>query len=302
MNFAAFDLNLLRVYDAIMRERSVTRAGERIGMSQPAVSSALNRLRHMLDDQLFVRRGNDMVPTPRAEPVRSALASLEAALGADDRFDPASAERTYTLLGADFFSTLVMPGLFRAMSEEAPGVRLRGLDSGVGDVARLLLEDTIDAALEGPLDVPEWVSRERLFTSPFAVVAARSHPSLSGLSSGDTVPLEVFCRAPHALRSIDGSMSGWVDRALARTGMQRRVVLALPHFHGVVLAVARGRLIAAVPAQLANAVASDLDLLVLQPPIEVPAPEIQMYWHSRHDRNPAHRWMRQKVLEAVQAL
>lgn len=112
----------------------------------------------------------------------------------------------------------------------------------------------------------------------------------------------MFCRAPHALRSIDGSMSGWVDRALARTGMQRRVVLALPHFHGVVLAVARGRLIAAVPAQLANAVASDLDLLVLQPPIEVPAPEIQMYWHSRHDRNPAHRWMRQKVLEAVQAL
>jgi DNA-binding transcriptional LysR family regulator len=306
MNFAAFDLNLLRVFDAVMRERSVTRAGDRIGLSQPAVSSALNRLRHLLNDQLFVRRGNDMAPTPRAEalaePVREVMARLEAALGAEDRFDPRTAERTYTLLGADFFSTQVMPGLFRTMSGKAPGVRLRLLDSGHGDVGRLLLEDVIDAALEAPMELPDWVSRQPLFVSPFSIVAARSDPAMAGLTDGDTVPLELFCARPHALRSISGAMSGWIDDALLKIGHTRRVMLALPHFQGVVLAVAQGDLIAAVPAQLARAVARDLDLLVLQPPMDVPAPEIQMYWHSRHDRNPAHGWMREEVLAAVQSL
>jgi DNA-binding transcriptional LysR family regulator len=305
VNFQAFDLNLLRVFDAVMRERSVTRAGDRIGLSQPAVSSSLNRLRHLLNDQLFVRRGNDMAPTPRAEalaePVREVLARLETALGAEDRFDPRTAERTYTLLGADFFSTQVMPGLFRAMSAKAPRVRLRLLDSGHGDVGRLLLEDVIDAALEAPLELPEWVSRERLFLSPFSIVAARSDPAMAGLDDGDTIPMELFCAQPHVLRSISGAMSGWIDEALAKVDRNRRVVLALPHFQGVVLAVAQGGLIAAVPLQLARAVASDLDLLVLQPPIEVPTPEIQMYWHSRHDRSPAHRWMREEVLAAVRS-
>jgi DNA-binding transcriptional LysR family regulator len=306
VNFQAFDLNLLRVFDAVMRERSVTRAGDRIGLSQPAVSSALNRLRHLLNDQLFVRRGNDMAPTPRAEalaePVRDFMARLEAALGADERFDPSTAERTYTLLGADFFSTLVMPRLFRMMSRKAPGVRLRLLDSGYGDVDRLLLDDVIDAALERPLAAPEWVSSERLFVSPFAIIAARQDPAIAGLVEGDPVPVEVFCAQPHVLRSIDGSMSGWLDEALGRTGRARRVVLTLPHFQGVALAVAQGRLLAAVPRQFANAVATDLDLALFEPPVEVPAPEIRMYWHSRHDRNPAHRWMREEVLAAVQSL
>src|SRR3954451_13086285 len=105
MNFGAFDLNLLRVFDALMRERSVTRAGEQIGLSQPAVSQALNRLRALLDDQLFVRRGAEMLPTPRAEAlgpaIRDALAQVEVALTGDRRFDPATAERAYTLIGAD---------------------------------------------------------------------------------------------------------------------------------------------------------------------------------------------------------
>lgn len=305
MNFSAFDLNLLRVFDALARERSVTRAGDMIGMSQPAVSSALGRLRDLLKDELFVRRGNEMLPTPRAEaiaePVRDALAQIERAISADARFDPASAERIFTLFGADMFSMQLMPRFAHRMAAAAPRIVLRLLDSASGDVERLLRDNVIDMALERPLDMPEWVSRELMFHSPFVVIAARGHRAIrdAGIKPGAKLPLKLFCSLPHALRSIDGSLSGAVDDALRKAGATRRVVLALPHFHAIALAVAEGILIATVPVQFAKAVASDLGLSIYKPPIAVPVPEISLYWHKRNDANPAHRWMRGQIMAAI---
>jgi DNA-binding transcriptional LysR family regulator len=305
MNFAAFDLNLLRVFDALMRERSATRAGDMIGLSQPAVSNALNRLRHALDDELFVRRGNDMLPTPRAEAiadrVRDALAQLEAVVAGDARFDPATAQRIFTLFGADFFSMLFMPNFAARIAALAPGIALRLIDSAGGDVERLLRDNAIDIALERPLDMPDWVSRQVLFSAPFAVIAARRHAALqkAKIKPGAKLPLKLFCALPQALRSIDGGMSGNTDDALRKAGAQRRVVLTLPHFHAVALAVAGGSLIAVVPQQFAERVADDLGLAVYRPPVEIPAPEIRMYWHKRHDGHPAHRWLRGEILTAI---
>jgi DNA-binding transcriptional LysR family regulator len=303
MNFASFDLNLLRVFDALMRERSATRAGALIGLSQPAVSNALNRLRQVLGDELFVRRGNDMVPTPRAESlaerVRDALAQVEQALAGDVRFDPEGADRVFTLLGADFFATQLMPDLAERIAAAAPRIALRLLDSASGDVERLLRENAIDAALERPLEMPDWVSRHLLFGSPFAIIAARRHPALKSVRPGAQLPLDRFCALPHAIRSIDGSMAGMIDDALRKAGAERRVMLALPNFQGIAQAVARGRLIAAVPVQFATAVAKDLDLAIYAPPVEVPVPEISMYWHKRHDQNPAHRWLRGQIVDAT---
>lgn len=308
MSFAAFDLNLLRVFDALMRERSVTRAGALIGLSQPAVSNALSRLRHALRDELFVRRGNDMVPTPRAEAlaerVGDALAELEQALYSDARFEPASAERTFTLMGADFFSTLLMPDLAERIAAVAPGIALRMVDSARGEVERLLRENAIDAALERPLEMPEWISHRLLFPSPFVVVAARGHAALTnaGVAPGAAIPLEVYCALPHAIRSIDGSLAGMVDAALRQAGAERRVLLALPNFQGIGEAVARGRLVAAVPLQYARAVAEDLGLDIYRPPVEVPVPEMRLYWHRRHDRSPPHVWLREEIVAATRAL
>lgn len=303
MNFQTFDLNLLRVFEALMRERSVTRAGEHVGLSQPAVSAALARLRAALDDQLFVRRGTEMVPTPRAESltpsVRDALGTLERGLFGDRRFDASTAETSFTLLGADFFSTLVMPNLGAWLRVEAPGVRLRFLDSARGDVDRLLQDDSIDLALERPLQVPDWVSSELLFVSPFVVVAARGHRGLNDLAAGSAIPLDRFCSIPQAIRTITGDLSGAVDEALALAGAQRKVVLGLPHFQSVALAVGRSDLIAALPVQYAQAVADELDLDIFQLPVPSPAPEIRMYWHSRHDSRPAHAWLRRAVATAV---
>lgn len=305
MNFAAFDLNLLRVFDALMKERSVTRAGDMIGLSQPAVSNALSRLRHALQDELFVRRGNDMIPTPRAEAlaerIRDALTQVEQAIAGDVAFDAARAERIYTLMGADFFSMQVMPALSKQIGRMAPGIRLRLIDSGSGDVERLLRDNVIDAALERPLEMPDWISRQLLFRSPFVVIAARGHEAIrrAGIRPGERLPLALFCALPHALRSIDGSMTGSVDTALQKAGGARRVSLALPHFQGVALAVAEGHVIAAVPIQFAQAVAKSLRLEIYDPPVDVPAPEVRLYWHKRHDRNPAHRWLRDQITDAM---
>lgn len=305
MNFAAFDLNLLRVFDALMRERSVTRAGEQIGLSQPAVSQALNRLRALLDDQLFVRRGAEMAPTPKAESlapaIRNALSLVETALLGDRAFDPTQAQRTYTILSSDFFSMLVMPEVFARISAEAPGVRLRMVDSALGDVERLLQDDAVDLAAERPLTVAEWVSRELIFTSAFSIIAARGHRRLAeaGVAPGGVIPLDLFCDLPHAIRSIDGSMSGWTDEALAAVGRQRRVVLTLPQFAAVAKAVAQSELIAAIPKEYAEVVAGEEGLEVYQAPLTLGRPEISLYWHSRHDKNPAHIWLRDHLRAAT---
>lgn len=305
MNFNGLDLNLVRVLDALLQERSVTRAGERIGLSQPAVSAALNRLRYALNDQLFVRRGNEMLPTPRAEslaePVRAALTQIERAFESGRKFEPATLQRTFTLMGADILSMFVMPTLAARLAAFAPGVSLRFLDSARGDVAKLLQEDAIDAALERPLDVPDWISSTLLFRSPFAIIAARDNPALkaAGAAEGETLPLDLFCELPHALRSIDGSMSGMTDEALAEFGKSRKVSLALPHFQAVALAVASGNYLAAVPVQFARLAARSLPLALYEPPLPIPVPEIKIYWHARHDDEAPHQWMRNQVLATI---
>jgi DNA-binding transcriptional LysR family regulator len=308
MNLNALDLNLVRVLDALLREKSVTRAGEQIGLSQPAVSAALNRLRHALNDQLFVRRGNDMVPTPRAEslaePVRAALREIERAFQPMKDFDPAGLERTFTFMGADFFSMLLMPPLAARIAALAPRVSFRFLDSARGDVSKLLQDDQIDVALERPLEVLDWVSSTPLFESPFAIIAAKDNAAIrqARIAEGERLPLDLFCELPHAIRSIDGSMSGFTDEALGRIGRARHVRLALPHFQAVALAVAGGLYLAAVPRQFAAVAAKSLPLAVYESPLPIFSPAVRMYWHARHDDEPPHRWIRNQILEAIDAL
>ncbi len=308
MNLNAFDLNLLRVLDALLKERSVTRAGERIGLSQPAVSAALNRLRHHFGDQLLVRSGNDMLPTPRAEAlqesVRRALGLVEGVLGRGEAFDARQLDRTVTLLGADFFATTLVPALSRELAVAAPKVRLRMLDSARGDVGRLLQDDVIDAALERPLVLPDWIASEVLFHSPFAVIARPDEGAIAaaGLAPGAVMPLDLFCALPHVLRSIDGGFSGATDAALASIGRERRVVLTVPQFHAVSLAVAQGGVIAVVPCQFAEKVAGPMGLAIYRTPLPIPAPAINLYWHARHTGEPAHRWLRALIVAEVRRL
>ena len=301
MNFSAFDLNLLRVFDAMIDACNTTRAAEKVGLSQPAVSAALARLRHATGDPLFLREGNRMVPTARAEamaaPVRTALAALESTLSAPEAFEPASATRRFRLLGADYFSTLFMPLLSVLVEAEAPGVVLQMLDLAAGP-AKTLADGAVDLCLDIARPVPEWVETERLYQSHLLAVAARGHPQLAGVAPGAVIPMVVFAGLRHAIVAGDGATRGTVDAALDHVGVRRRVVLTLPHFHAVALAVAESTLVAALPAHFARAVAPRLGLEIYRLPVPEPAVQITMYWHSRNAVDPGSLWLREKVRTA----
>ncbi len=305
MNFAALDLNLLRVFDAMVDVRNTTRAGERVGLSQPAVSAALTRLRHATGDPLFVREGNRMVPTARAEamagPVRAALSALERTLSAPERFEPSGARRRFRLHGSDYFSTLVMPPLAALVEAEAPGVVLQLLDLPGGLEAQLA-EGGADLCLDVRRPVADWVEAEALFASRLVGVAAPGNPVLASVAPGTTVPDAVYGALRHGLVSGDGATRGTLDAQLEARGVARRVVLTLPHFHAVALAAIESGIFVALPRHFARAVAPRLGLEIYELPVPGPDVEVTMYWHARNADDPGSRWLRAKVREVGAAI
>ena len=307
MNFNALDLNLLKVFDALMRERSVTRAASRLNLSQPAVSSALNRLRRQLGDKLFLRQSNQMVPTARAlalwEVLRHSLDGIKAAMAEVEPFDPVACRRTFRIMGSDYFSNLLMPRLARECLAEAPGISLRLVDNSFGAVDELLAADRIDFACERPVNPVDWMGGVRLLGSDFVAIAAADNPELTALPGGPgrVIPAELFCSLPHALRSVDGSDTGYVDTFLKQQGLSRRVVLTLPHFHAVARAVAHSGIIAALPRSFANVVAPEFGLAVYELPVGGEAQDIFLYWHKRYDSDLAHSWLRERIVSICAA-
>jgi DNA-binding transcriptional LysR family regulator len=301
VDFSAFDLNLLRVFDAMMLELSTVRAGERIGLSQPAVSSALGRLRHITGDELFIRDGNRMLPTTRAlqlkGPVREALTRIEDALSANSAFDPQSASRSFMLIGSDYFSTLLMPKLAARVTPHAPTVTLQMIDHPSSEIFYLLSEGRADLVVDRALPAPEWIASRKLFRSYLVCIARRGHPTLldRGIRPGDAIPPQSFCAIPQVLRSADGSKTGTMDPALAGRGMARNVVMTVPHFQAVALAVATSDLLGSIPVHFAMLAAERLDIDIYLPPFESPAMDVTMYWHRRFDCDAANVWLRDHV-------
>lgn len=305
VNWAAVDLNLLRVFEAMMLELNTRRAGERLGLSQPAVSSALGRLRHLTGDALFVREGNRMVPTARAEalsaPIRGALRQIEDALRRAVRFEPESADHVFRILGSDYFSTLLMPPLAAAVRDAAPGITLQMLQHPSAAVVPLLAEGAAEMAVDARIDVPDWVASRELYESFMVTVARRDHPALrrAGLHPGARIPAELFCALPQVLMSMDGGLSGTIDRALEGCGLRRRVALTVPHFHAVALVVAEAGLIGNLPVHFARRVAPLLGLEIYRPPVDPARLDVMLYWHRRLDGDPAHAWLRERIVDAL---
>lgn len=305
VNWAAVDLNLLRVFDAMMLELNTTRAGERVGLSQPAVSSAIGRLRHITGDVLFVREGNRMVPTTRArqlsEPVRTALQQIETALSVTACFEPATAINVFRILGSDYFSMLLMPPLARAVREVAPKVTLQMLDRPSASVVPLLADGVVDLAVDSRIETPDWVSSRVLYESFMTTVARADDPLLTEakLQPGGRIPPEIFCKLPQVLMSMDGARRGTIDETLEAQGLRRQVSLTVPHFHAVALAVAEAGLIGSLPVHFARQIAPRLGLAIYLPPFEPPRLDVMLYWHRRHENDPAQDWLRQQIVRAL---
>ena len=297
MDIAGFDLNLLKAFDALYAERHVTHAGQRIGLSQSAMSGALTRLREVFGDELFVRSPSGMQPTPRADdlagPVSAALRLMRDALGAD-RFDPAAASHTVTLAMTDYAAFVLLPPLLARLAVEAPGidVRVRGI-FGRGEALGLLDDGEANLAVGFPVEASARILVQPLLQEGFACIARQGHPAFAEGAS-----LDAFAAAPHLLVSPEGDRMGLVDRELAAFGLSRRIVLSLPQFLVAPFVVADTDLVATLAARVARRFsAARLGIAVHAPPIALPAWPLAMMWHRRADRHPATIWLRQRVAE-----
>lgn len=308
MNFHNLDLNLLRVLDAMLRERNTTRVSQKLRMSQPAVSAGLGRLRRALGDPLLVRQGNAMVPTAYAEslaePLRRLLDDLEATLRGPGDLDPLAMRRPFKIFATDYYSELLIPRLIATLSTSAPGVQLQMVYGREETLFPLIGDGTVDVALYPALAGPDWAMQVAAVHSSFLLVAARHHPRVSraGLGPGDIFPIELLCDLPHALFSPQGNLRGMEDAALAKIGRQRRVALSVPTFYGVARAVAQSELIGILPSRFATALARRLGIVCYRVPHELPLARQFLYWHRRHTDSPEHRWLRDQILAALEPL
>ncbi len=310
LNFRTLDLNLLRVFNEVMAERSLTRAARNLSLTQPAVSNALRRLRETLGDELVQRSGQGMAPTARAlsiwPTVREALEQLEASLAPND-FAPLLATNTFVLAMADATAAELVPGLVDILEREAPGVFMRVVPLATRDPRPLLEAQTCDLALGYfPSVLADLTMREqsdesagfshlRLYGGEYVCVMRTGHPLAAG-----TLTLEQFCAARHMLVSFSGRPYGFIDEALASLGRERQVVLTVNQFFTAGRVVANSNLLTVLPRHFVN-VTGIADQLVLRPlPFDVSPVHVEAVWHRRSERVSAHIWLRQAVMRAAE--
>lgn len=302
MDLRSVDLNLLVALDVLVHERSVTRAARRMGLSQPAMSHALGRLRRLLDDRVLVRSGRGMVPTARVAelvgPVRKALTDLQGVLGERAPFDPAASERVFRLAAMDHAWVVLVPDLARLLAREAPGVRLDLLpyaDATASD----LESGAVDAAvLAGPRHGRGvGFRRAELYDDHFDCLVRRGHPGV-----GRRLTLKRYLALGHVLASPRARRGGIVDQALQRRGLTRRVHVIVPHFAAAPFVVARTDLVATLPRGVARPFAEMLDLELYPPPFSFQSGPWYLVWHERTLGDPALAWLRTQILERSRAL
>ncbi|MGR6808654.1 LysR family transcriptional regulator (plasmid) [Sphaerotilus natans] len=288
------DLNLLPVFDAVFKHRNVTKAGEALGLSQPAMSAALSRLRALFDDPLFVRVGQAMAPTPRAEAlqpnIRLVMQTVEGSILKPAAFDPLQSDRSFALLAPDIAEVNFLPTLLATLSGKAPHVNVRcfglpkeaagdALESGQADLAIGYFPDLLRAGF----------FQQRLFKSTHVCLCRRDHPSV-----GESLTLNEFTRLSHAVVSPDGREHVF-ERYLATKNIKRRVQVQISHFMSLLPIIEQSDMIATVPRDLAELLCHHGHLRYVETPIPSPVIDVQLIWHQRLHKDQAHAWLRQEI-------
>lgn len=298
VNLARVDLNLLVAFDALMTERSVTKAAVRVGLGQSAMSHNLARLRTLFDDELLTRSANEMQPTPRAlalvDPVRIVLANIEGLINRADEFDPRTADRVFRIGLPDSVEVLVGPRLLAHVCAEAPGIRFRFYST---DERRLLDEidaDHIDLGI-GIGTFPDGQMHHKR-----RVLSTDSYLCIFNAQRIDLTPpisLDDYVRLPHILTSLRKGERGVVDDALGKLGLARTIAVVTPRFVAVPLLVASSPVITTMHARLARYFADQLNLTLSPPPVELPVLTTSLLWHASYDSDPGHAWLRKTIVE-----
>ena len=307
-NLHRIDLNLLVALDALARERSVTKAAKRTGVTQSAMSHTLRRLRELFDDPLLVRGRGGMVLTPRAEalavPLRSGLVSLARTLAEPAAFEPEHASRTFRIVSPDLFDALFLPALLKRLGHQAPSVDLavvptpkRLSDSlETGDIDLAIYPVLLDPQ---PFDLGTQVDAElqsrTLFRDSFRCFVRNDHLALTGRRK---LTLKTYTRLNHILVSPGGEGPGLVDRILQTQGLKRRIALRVPHFATALEVIAQSDLVLTAPSSLSRC--STASTLASRPaPLDIPEHAITMIWHPRFTEDPAHRWLRDRMIDVT---
>jgi len=308
LNFRTLDLNLLRVFDAVMAEGSLTRAALALAMTQPAVSHALRRLREAVGQDLFVRVAHGVRPTPHAEAlwpqVRAALAALRQAL-APGAFDPRRDAVQMRLAMADATAALLAPSLVARIEQSEALMNLRLLPLTTRDPRRLVEGGDADLAVGFfPGLVTSLVAQgqdshlrhARLFDTRYVCVMRQGHPLAER-----ALTLDDYAEAHHLLVSFSGRPHGYVDEALAAMGRQRRIVLTVNQFFTAGRVVAQSDLLTVLPEGFVEATGNGNDLVTRELPLTLDPVHVEMVWHLRQETNPAHRWLRDQILATAAA-
>lgn len=298
MNLSQVDLNLLTTLQALLAERSVTRAARRLGLSQPAVSNALARLRELFADPLLLRGRGPMTPTPRAqelEPLlQEALAAVDRVVTRPAPFVPATATQRFTCAATDYIEMVLLPAVTQKVSAAAPGVTLDVRPIGENSPLEFLSTGALDIALGVFIDVPQGFHRQPLLQERFRCVVRRGHPVLRKRP----LTLERYAAMSHVLVAPRRTGPAAVDTALARHGLSRHIALYVSHFLVAPLVVAETDLIVTLPERVALLFAERLELALIDPPVPLSTFPLALMWHQRtHDSAP-HRWLREQIVAA----
>ncbi|MEG0315303.1 MAG: LysR family transcriptional regulator [Comamonas sp.] len=308
-DFRALDLNLLRVFDAVMAEGSLTRAADKLALTQPAVSNAMRRLRDALGDELLVRQGHGVQPTPRAMTlwpiVRDALGNLQQSLS-PAHFDPATASITLVLAMADATAGTLVPNLVPILEREAPHISIRIVPLTTRDPRGLLDAESADMAVgHFPAVLADLTARaqsgalvphdhRRLYDGEYVAVMRKSHPlALMPLT------LEHYCAARHLLVSFSGRAYGFIDEALAALGRERHIVLTVNQYATAARVVTQSDLVTVLPRHFVPITGIQHQLQVHPLPLEVQAVHVDALWHKRGPNRPAYEWLLQALNRAT---
>lgn len=307
MQYRNFDLNLLRTLDVLFAEKSVTRAAERLCISQPAMSGALQRLREHFNDRLLIRMGRDMALTPLAEslvaPLRTTLLHFQSTLQTRPSFDPSVSRRNFTVAMSDYGSFVLLPALLSRLACEAPQVgcmvepitesTITRVDNGEVDL--LVTVDSCELALRQSETTRDLKMRS-LFDDDFVCVIDRSHPTVH-----EVLTRETYAALPHLRVRLGPQLDNLVEQAWRRAGLELNVAATLPSFSSTLFTLAGTRMIATVQRRLAGRLATSLGLRILECPIEISPLRQILMWHARADFDPAHQYLRRAFAESVAA-
>lgn len=296
-----YDLNLLPVFLTLMDERNVTRAAERLGMTQPALSNALNRLRDTLRDPLFIRERYGMRPTQMAEElaptVRAALSSLNEAIGGQQEFDPERATRQFTIAPNSYVEFVLMPVIVARLRELAPGIRLRLTPFGNDLVETGAVSGATEMVIGRIVDPPDNMVVQHLLDDGLACVVRKDHPDVA-----DHLSKDQYERMKHVNVVPPGRMRAGLFQALQQNGVTRDVAVSVTHFLAVPEMIAVSDYCATLPGLICQRLARDERLKVLPAPVDLGTFPVELAWHVRYRSDPAHRWLRSLISDVAKEL